>query len=400
MPSRRIRGSVLANRPRTLQSIQSNLLRVPRPVKSKSLMSSYLMCASNPFSAAKSVGIPDGSSANRIVVDHRAYTTITTGSSGGFHIRLLPVPNMPVVIKPNTQVNNDSTFAVGTSTVPANGSGVLFDWTSDTWMPAITPYEWASYNAAAGYAGTPGSGIVPEIPNPYGATKFRIVSLAVRLIYTGTALNAAGIIRVRRNRSMYTYGGALNQSTLTTYLNNGTNVTTDTSLTARSFYTSRFDINDASNIMDKTVMTYRPEVPITARLIQTEDHYEFANVYPVKVQPLDTGTYRQCIVAVGSGQQPIYTNNPGFAGYDNRFDDTIISATGIPSGNTYTLELALCIEYTPSQTSTFAPLAKGADGSPTLVAAARNTLRNMSASNASNQPPLGGGSNPKRGGRK
>lgn len=375
----------MSNRPRTISTIQQTLARTTRPARVPYMpanpINKYIMCRLDPFSNAKSEGIPDGNPAPRILIDHRAFSTVTIGSSGGFIIRMQPVPNMPTLIRPIASDNSDRTFAVDGLTIPANATGNTFTFGQDSWSTFLNPYEWAAYNALVPN-NQASAGTAPECPNPYSASKFRIVSCSLRIIYTGTAMNAAGAIVVRRNRATYTYGGGLNQSEIIGSYNNGTNVANYGQILVRNIFVSRYDLNDNSAILDRTTQTFRPEVAVVASLVRTSDTYDHYPITPVKVMPLDSSTYKPVVNALFSNSDTAYNRFPCFAGYDDSWENTLVQVSGAVAGTTFRVEMNFCVEYVPSQNSNFAPLASPSPvaNREALVAAERLVASRTAAS--------------------
>jgi len=331
-------------------------------------------------------GIPDGNASPKVVIDHRAFADVTVGSSGGFQIRMQPVPNLPTLIQPLAKDNSDRTFAVNGLTIPTGA--VTFG--QDFWTTFISPPEWAPYNATNPLGAAAGDGTAPEIANPYNAVKFRIVSCALRIIYTGTSMNASGVIVVHRNRATYTYGGGLNQSTVSGFYSSSGTIVPLGPYAARNFFVSRYDLNDSSTIIDRTTQTFRPEVSVLALMTRSSDSYQHYPLYPVKVLPLDTATYKPVISSLFNNS-PTFSNVPAFVGYDDDWENTIVMITGAQAGTSFRVELNLCVEYVPAQNSTFQALAKPSKlaKAPALKTAEKKIAQVPAGSVAS-------GSNPQR----
>lgn len=341
-------GLQLTRQPRTLNSIQTSLAKIASPGVLPKL-SPYLMCRLNPFSTRGSGGIPDGSTAQRIVADHTAYGTFVIGADGGATIRMLPVPNMPTLIRPNSAYTDFKVNGItsGTGGTPPSLTGEL------GWLPFIQIPAWNTFNSADNKSAPP-----PEVANPYQATKFRIVSAALRLYYTGNASTASGTVTVQPNNFTWQYGGTANVNSIsyTAYSIGAATFSVGTQAQG-TVYVGRLDTYPLGGEMSRDSQTYRVEQPIFVRLPQLTYDHEFFPMYATRVSPIET-THQTCpVVAFPDGT---WTSVPGFVGMATDWSLTDITISGATPGSAFRAEIAYCIEYVPALGSAFTPLAKQA----------------------------------------
>lgn len=354
---KKVRQAKALARP-TLSRTQALLSKPPlrRPLNAGTALGRYVHCALDPFNTNGSDGIPDGNKSMRIVVDHRFYTNITLNSGDGFELRLVPVPNAPLWIKPNAAIT--SAINVDSNSMNIGSQSLSGDY---NWLVGACPPEYATYNQAAFVDGT-GMAIPAETPHPYNAVRFRSVSLAMRLFYTGTAMSVSGTITSYRNKTSYIEGGVINQNTIV-FWTASTGATTSAS--ARTVFVSRLDSSQVSGILDKTSVTQRTEIPMQVRCVPTSNDREWQPIYPSKRIPLDTSTYRPSFVFMGSLGPSITPS--GICGYDCQFENGYMKLTGQNPGSTYRVEVSYCVEYEPSAGTPFSQIAKPSPDAPALV---------------------------------
>lgn len=386
-------------RPRTLNSVQTTLARVATNQASRRVtnLNAYTMCRMNPFvTMGNTVGIPDGSPANKIVADNKMYATFTVGTDGGCVLRMLPVPNMPLLIRPKTTLAG---MTINGVTPPTSGTSPPFSGELG-WAVLCAPPAWTSYNSANNTANPP-----PEITNPYNATQFRIVAIALRIFYTGVASNCSGAVTVQSNSFSYLYGGQTAQSAVTYYAYNpATGAIASGSAAAGTVYTCRFDTYSTGQELAPNTQTYRAEQPIFVRLKQNTFDHQWHPIHSGRASPVDTTTYNCPIMAYPEG---VNTTIPGFAGVANDWQLTDIEINGALSGSTFRVELATCIEYVPALGSAFQPFAKPSSslGSKDLPATDRRIAGapgsnpdtpagHANANGSVYTPPAGGTPNP------
>lgn len=345
--------------PRNIALVQRDLVsRAIRPSTSFGPLTGYISCRINPFNSRGSIGILDGTSTRRIVIDHRGAANFTIPSTGNCQIRLSPIPNAPLSFKPDSF---NGFYLNGITPTSGAWPPLTID---ANWIPVQIFPEFASYNSASctvpSFAGT---GNPPENNNPYLASKFRIVSGALRLYYTGTALNASGTVTVINNSFQYQYGGMTNQNTVSlTQLAPGGAFST-ISVTARNMYVARFDTKDSVNNLTPDSMTYRTEQPIIARLQSNSDDHPFHTMYAAGVVPVDTATYATTYIPWDTS---IFGDGGavGICGVATDFNLIDLYLTGCANASTFRVEVALCVEYVPISGSSFSPLAKPASVVP------------------------------------
>lgn len=167
---------------RTTDQIQRNLQKAMSNMEIGPVKNPFLMCRKYPFEAKPSNGIPDGDGVKKIVIDHRAYSTVVVGTSGTFVLKMIPALPHCLLFKAGTSV---AAFTVDGATPDVNS---IFT-TQGYWWPCKLFPEYTNYVAA------PTAGLA-EVSNPYSCSGFRFVTLAMKITYVGAPTLATGTITV------------------------------------------------------------------------------------------------------------------------------------------------------------------------------------------------------------
>jgi hypothetical protein len=324
---------------RTLNMVENTLKRKFQPRSQlNGVLANYVRCRLDPFSTGSGAGgTPDSAMVPRIVVDHRDFGTITCGTSGGFQVRLIPNIPCPLVMKPTGAFAG---FSVNGVSIAACTAPLTVAASNYGWVPVVTLAEWDAWLTLA--AATPAG----EIPGPYSAVKARIVSLAVRIYYTGAASTAAGTVTVTADRSVATFPA------LETTVVIPVNQTTAAGTTNVTTYGSRCDFGTTTPVLDKTTITERSEVPLRVVPRRLDELKPWLDMPQAPYLMHDQG--------VGSSfiNTDVNARVTCTALYDDNFEQAVITFAGLPTNAPFRFETAVCVEYQPMPTSAVAKLAK------------------------------------------
>lgn len=316
---------------RTTNQIQSNLMMAPRPPPMSAKSLPYLMCRLYPFEAKPSNGIPDGDNIKKIVIDHRAYSTITVGTSGNFVLKFVPW-------LPHTALFKSSASA-GFLINGVAASGLAITSTAGWWQPAVTYPEYATYLTASGSRST-------EISNPYLCTKFRIVTMAAKITYVGAPTSATGTVTVYDDPIQYIDDRLINDITVEYGA---------TSTSANTVMISRVDQATVQASLSSQTYVSRTDIPVLIRNKHMGDKYDWRVTTPTKVYPVDT-TQMAGPAYVSNLTGPI--DYCGLLGFDPQWVPATALFEGATVGTTFRVETIICVEYQPGVASDAYRLAK------------------------------------------
>lgn len=360
MPRRRNRNR---NRPgysnyttRTLAEVEGSFkrMRVQRVGNYAGVLPRYIQCRQDPFSfGLGGSGRPDAALVPRIVVDHRDYSTLTIGTSGTCQVRLFPCLPIPLAFKPlgadfaGFAVNGTSVAASTAPTTTSSNTG---------WMPLIRLVEWATWSTTASSAA-----LGVEVPGPYFEVKTRIVSLGVKVYYTGAASTAAGTITVTADRSVCPDISSSSKSI-------DTFNSTAAGFTSATAYFASLDFGGVTPVLDANTITERPEHALRIIPRRLDVIAPWLDRSQIPIMLVDGVSPTNVFTKHANGELP------ATALYDDLWEIPCITFTGVAPGSVYRFETAVCVEYQPMVTSTINKIAK----KPTEVVGA-DTLSKVEA---------------------
>jgi len=363
-------GNVRPNN--SLQSVQKNLSKVtisrrlPATTNGRGPIFKYLTCRASPFVGGAPDGIPDALSSAKLVVDHRDYANITVGTSGAFQIRLLPSLPTPVCLKPVVSGGSSGFYINGNPITTSPGTTPTYN--TDL-CPLVIIKEWQNYctSVANGYQ---------EVLPPYAAMKYRIVSVACKITYTGQATTAQGTITATMSRAQYKTDEATRGQTFT-YLNVGSG----TSVTASNYDTVPVNTTTANGLFTDTSVTVRADKMLEINLPRNGGDYTWKEMRQVPVYAVDGDE---------NAQRSLFTSTslgtpmpPPTMMFDDDLSACIVDFNGIANNATFRVETALCVEYQPFPDSQFAKLTRKHTGGVPA-----STLQSMDAKLATQLPNI------------
>jgi hypothetical protein len=325
----------------------------------------YIHCRINPWSAVTGgTMIPDGSDVRRIVVDHRFISQFSFGSSGIFQVNLIPsFPTCLIAGVPasdNTSMINGRVFSNGslgsTSTPSFASAGIFPEWQA---IPI-------TFNNAAGQYDT--------YPPYLYATRARVVTMAMRIIYTGSTLANSGWIIVNRdpihfvplndNATTFTLPAAFTGDSTQTYSSNqveliGTDYNPTTSTVASTAFNDRLEYG--AYIVAHHGSNNYDWVPVRNNVT-----YLTANTSSLK----GLITVNDGIPAFNFGRY----NMVGFC--DDGWQATTCNISGGTVAQTFNVEVIVCVEYEPASNSQMFQMARNAPDAPHQIQAANTAMKN------------------------
>jgi len=338
----------------TPSSILNQLANRTAAMRIDHVMSPYVMCRRDPFCGKGSVPIPDGNNSNFFVSDFISLDLITSGGLGsGFIIQTVPwLPCTALftnLIGSSCRING----AVATAAAvvdPIDGANLTSAWAACGIVP---PYIGPTY--------FPGSVVL----DPFTATSARIVSMAYRLVYTGSAINASGNLSVSANNL------TLSPQTLPTTANTG----------APAVNTWSLRINDNSQGANAFAAISTPVYNLDGGIKIASLNRDNVDIFPAAgmfaISKHRTGDYKvlplsatACGVSgrlpaaslLGNQQLSPMMNFNGFSGgitfVDNDWSGVQIIASGLAADAAFRFEVATCIEYNPQAGTVLASTAK------------------------------------------
>lgn len=348
--NRRRRTNALSNNNkqstfRTTDNVQRSLAQrnnVSKPITTVNrriatiLDMDYLRCRLDPLNHSGGNGLNDGSASKKVVFDCRTFGDFTVdAASQQFIIKIVPWMPYPALIKtgsgatPNGFTVNGTNYAAGDSDMSAR------------WIPLCVTQN----------AGSVAPAFTPLIP--FAGGTYRLISMAWKLIYTGSAASCSGILTVKESpitvnsrglnistQTLQQYGGGV---PVATYGVNSVPIATVTSTTAIATLTT--DTHEC-----------RPEVGCTGVLRHINNIYSSHAIKNVTELPVaynnDGTTGAPSFIAA-----PAATTSYGsICFYDN--DYTPIEISGRSVSGSFRLELVQCFEVVPAISSTAILVAK------------------------------------------
>jgi hypothetical protein len=296
-------------------------------------------------------GIPDGS-ANKAIrvclyaIDRLAFSAVTTAT-------LQFNPWMPTCVSlvggnASTSVNGQVTGL--TPGVTAVGMGIA-----------------AAYAAVPTTQARPGS--TSNAIDIYNATSMRIVSQTHAIRYTGPVNNCAGVIRSFQNDWNLSPVGTITASSASTTAPTGTGICAQiqaqngTVLAYAPLGTEILSLDGPSStlaIPGPNSVSCRPEQGMTIRLAHKTGKFESVpvrNIPPV-VSWFNSST--TTTLATLSHYYPFNgANQPSVIAYDNDWVSQTVILENVNADASFSVESCICVEFMPSASSAFYPLAVG-----------------------------------------
>jgi len=300
----------------------------------------YIHCRLNPWGGSGAIGIPDQSDVNRILVDHRYNTTFVVGSSGQFDITILPVFPYSIYVQiPGT----DTGALMNTVPLAQNRGNALVAYTTP--IP-----EWS--NIAITVNGT--AGVVDHFVPLFGAVRARLVTMAFRVIYTGSSVSNSGYIVV--NRDNWSFGPPAPNGIAFSILpsNSGSNYVYGVG----QVMIRPLNYVPSFSIVKKDGYQGRLDQGCYALLKHASPIYEWQEVTD-NVTYLTTSSQNNYAYGMSLGSTP-QPNNMGTTAPlcfgDPAWSAASIAITGATPGQTFLVEIISCVEYEVDSSSQLAQL--------------------------------------------
>lgn len=328
----------------------------------------YAVCRLTPFkSKGIGNGIPDGSDARKILIDHRMTNTFTFGSSGTFDILITPSIPSAVWFRANP---GDTTFTV-------NGATYGFNTGDRAYGTAICLPEWRGLKVNLGNQ----IGYFDDAAALYGANKCRIVTVGWSLSYIGTDYQNSGVMLIQTfglgagdlQPNMDTFTVKNSQADSQKVWNQG-------QIQMRMLGSDPFQDLSTRSLETKTIPLRKGANGV---LKHSANDYEWCEVSPNLVFLTSPETEKQsCLKLVENGTpESVVGHWPHVAAYDNDWGATVIKITGGSQGASFMLDTIHCVEYIPAMNSESYSLAKGSSADkPGLIKEVSDTAKKMPVS--------------------
>jgi len=385
---------------RTTDTVERELRRAMAALNSHgNNKSEWAMCRMNPWGAHKYGLLPDGSNDSRLLSDYYSYTDIICPGTCSFQILTLPaLPYNGLFRSLGSTGNysitpsfNGTVLSAGTRSINSMQAITTALTSSGNFVP-INPNSWIF-----GYVDDP----TVSDTTPYISTnKVRITSMGWRLVYTGSAASASGLITVTSSpASIDSYqktGGIVNIPSANgvaalTNLNAGTNPMSIEVLTP---FTAGFTSNTS-----KEVMTFRPEncprgvvkhngATFTWKPIWDTPHI-IVTAQPGVSYMFDPLTSTTAAAANQTTPTTASTMPLGTVNFlDLDWDCTSIVATNVTGA--FRFETWTCYEIIPDQSSAFSAYAtKATESLPNVVARVEADIANSPVAQGSSTNKFG-----------
>lgn len=307
-----------------------------------SVLQAYKECRLRPFSTrGMMTGIPDGSNARRILIDHRLTATATFGSTGVISFIIAPVIPSPLL------------FWMADSTMTVNGVAATFNIGNPAMVYPVCLLEWAGQAVNA-----PGANVPGLISPLYSAAKFRVVTCGWSIGYIGTSLTNSGMMVI--NSVPFTVDEpVVNVVNYNVYSSN--NAAGNTYTPGQAYYSA---LNASALLSNNSIYSSSEAVKVPLRcgahglLRHSAPDYQVQKIHQEAhyvSQPGDT------VESFLTQQQPSPTTCNGSAlvqGIDSGWDATTVRISGGTTGQSVMIDMMLCIEYFPEPSSSVFSIAK------------------------------------------
>lgn len=309
----------------------------------------YIHCRLTPWSGAGSQGIPDGSDTRRVVIDHRFISTFTFGSTGSFYVGVIPAFPTCVI----AQVPNSDSTALINGFAPTANRG-----TSSVYFPAGILPEWSAIPITFNNLEGTFDNYVPYL----SATKARVVTIAFRVIYTGSTINNSGWLVV--NRDAIDFGIATpNLATYVVYGNTSSNQNYSQGqvLNTTCNYSPTNIVTSSSMTVGSSAYDDRLEYGCYSVLKHSGDTYRWVDVFN-NVNYIDSplGTDSSLITENANATAETFARLNPCAFYDADWNAMSLNFSGGYPGQTFNIETIVCVEYIPSSSSAMYQMARNA----------------------------------------
>lgn len=329
----------------TTNQVQTKLSKtIPRSIGiANSYYGMYAKCRLDPFNSMGSNGVPDSCSLRTVVVDHRGYCDIQIGSAGTCVLKTLPAFPYGLLAK-----TGSTTGSLGINGVNYTQGATGVNYNLD-WIPAITYSEYIP-QAAAAYGGTP----IPPIGDPFIAARYRIVTQAFRIYYTGQANVCSGIVTISSDSLSTDLASSMSQSAITLYSYTA-GAQSGITLASGNYMCKRVSEGTVPGTLTPSSVNLRPETGANILIKHTAPEYDFVPMseYGTVLVPSAQAGYSYIAQVLGAT-----TYNPIVMGIDPGWESVIVSITGATNGSTFRVESVMCVEYEPLPSSNVVRFAK------------------------------------------
>lgn len=316
-----------------------------RPGQIVNKQNNYAMCRLKPFSGMGDLtGIPDGANGRRILIDHRLRTNITFGPNGSATLVIAPCVPSPLWV-----LATDAGMIINSQLYPDSNPSAHF-------IP-VPLSEWAG-SALTYFAN---SGQINSAAPLYGSGKFRIVTCGWNLQYVGTTLTDSGLITINSaglsidppNRNVDTFTVFSSQS------GTATNFSSDEILVSivNAQGTSGWLTTPSSITLSDQTITSPLKFGANGVLRHSDPDYKVCDLHNSQnYLILNGGT--ESLLMQRTPTPSFIQNSACISGYDAGWDATSIFINGGTSGQTFFIDIVLCIEYYPEPSTSMYALAK------------------------------------------
>lgn len=323
----------------------------------------YIHCRINPWSAVTGgTMIPDGSDVRRIVVDHRFISQFSFGSSGIFQVNLIPsfptcliagVPPSDNTAMINGRVVNNGTLGNATPTfIPA---GIFPEW-------QLIPITFNNL-----------SGQYDNYPPYLYSTRARVVTMAMRLIYTGSTLANSGWIIINRdpihftplndNPSTFTVPATFSGDSTQTYSNDQVEMIST-------------DYNPTTSTVASTAFNDRLEYGAYIVAHHGSNNFDWVPVRNNVTYLTANNNSLKSLIAVNDGVAAFNFGRYNMVGFcDEAWQATTCNVSGGTVGQTFNVEVIVCVEYEPASNSQMYQMARNAPDAPHQIQAANKAMK-------------------------
>lgn len=307
-------------------------------VKAVDALADYVKCKMNPFGAHMKSGVPDGGSAGRVVIDHLGTTTIVVPNNGSFWFKTMPGMPCTGMAKYDGTTGTPWLGMTVDGGSYANGAAVI-DSDNTDWWPCCVPADWSTYSQIP----ILGAGKPLEIPVPYGAARARVVSQALRVYYQSNTWLSTGVLNAYSDAYQL---GAVQISAFNIGLLS--NLAANLNYTAGNINCQSLDFALARTYIQgmKTLYptdTFQMVAPFTG------SGHDFTKVYTSPPVMYDSSTAHGMMIQVNAAMV-----NGGMAFLDPNFQSITLHFQGLVANSVVRIEIATCVEYEPTATSSFA----------------------------------------------
>lgn len=333
--------------PKTLDSVMRGLTTASRNLQSKTYENAYQMCRLSPWTMNPSFsGIPDGSNSRRIIVDHKSFTDMSFTSAGNCTIRISPSLPYGALMT----MSSGLTFSLTNLGSTIGGTfGTAF---IDAFVPiCIYPEYKDDLNILAAKSG------------PYAQSKVRLVGQAWRLVYTGAATTASGIVTVR---SFPITAGVNMGVNYAQKCNTGNTAVAGTFTGNNIILAHGIDFPPVSSAYPGDSVIFRPENNVHGILKNDASVYPWKDYFEQPYTMYDINRYKFADIVNSSSTAPVQLcltqgiggQNLGTNAMSDNFSMTEINVAFSAVPTSFRLEVKACWEYLVQPSSVMASLTR------------------------------------------